>query len=138
MKQNLNFDFEEDSMEAAEARRLEKEMKDNVGDSDPELFQSFEEERVFEKFLNQGAPNDYILVKFESEKKPVFYIAQMVVHEEEYYISFVRKTTSKINKLTFSFPKEVDAAFIKKKKKMLLGFKLRVSNVDRPACDDNV
>ncbi len=37
-KGNLNFDFEEDYMEAAEERCLEKEMKDNVGDSDPESF----------------------------------------------------------------------------------------------------
>ncbi len=56
-----------------------------------------------------------MLVKFETEK-PVFYIAQiMVVHEEEYHVLFMRKTTGKINKLTFSSPKEVDAAFIRKK-----------------------
>ncbi len=60
-------------MEAAQECRLEKEMKDNVGDSDPE---SFKEKQVFEKFLHQeGAPNNYILVKFETKKKPVFYIA---------------------------------------------------------------
>ncbi len=50
-KQNLNFDFEEDCMEATEGRCSEKEMKDNVGDSDPESFQSFEKVQVFEKVL---------------------------------------------------------------------------------------
>ncbi len=54
-KRNLNFDFE-DHMEAAEESRLEKEMKDNVGDSDAESFQSFEEEQVLEKFLRQNVP----------------------------------------------------------------------------------
>ncbi len=104
-------------MEAAEERRLEKEMKENVGDSDLESFQSFEEEQVFEKCLRQGAPNDYNLVKFETEKKLVFYISQiMVVHKEEYHVSFMRKTTDKIKKLAFSFPKEVDEAFIRKKR----------------------
>ncbi len=39
-----NLNFEEDRMEATEEYRLENEMKDNVGDSDPESFQSFEEE----------------------------------------------------------------------------------------------
>ncbi len=34
-KWHPNFDFE-DRMQVAEERRLEKEMKDNVGDSDPE------------------------------------------------------------------------------------------------------
>ncbi len=121
-KRNLNFDFEEDHMEAAEERRLEKEMKDNVGDSDPESFQLFEKEQVFEKFLCQeGAPDDYILVKFRTEKKSVFYIAQvMVVHKEKYHISFMRKTTGKINKLTDSFLKEVDAAFIRRKDAILV------------------
>ncbi len=35
------------------------------------------------KILHQeGAPNDYILVKFDTEKKPVFHVAQiMVVYE---------------------------------------------------------
>ncbi len=122
MKRNLNFNFEEDLMEVAEECRLEKEMKDNVSDSDPESFQSCEEEQVFEKFLRQkGAPNDYILVMFETEKKPVFYIAQiLVVHEEEYYVSFMRKTTGNINNVTFSFPKEVDTAFTRKKDAILV------------------
>ncbi len=39
----------------------------------------------------------------------------MVVHEEEYHVSFMRKTIDKINKLAFSFPKEVDMVFIRKK-----------------------
>ncbi len=109
-------------MEAADEHRLEKVIKNNVDDSDPESFQSFEEEQVFEKFLHQeGAPNDYILVKFETEKKAVFYIVQIiVVHEGEYHVSFMRKTTGKINKLTFSFPKEVHAAFIRKKDVILV------------------
>ncbi len=51
-------------MKVAEECRLEKEMKDNVGDSDRESFQSFEEEKVFEKFSHRGAPNNYILVMF--------------------------------------------------------------------------
>ncbi len=92
-------------------------MKDSVSDLDSESVQSFEEEQVFEKFLHQeGASNDYILVKFETEKNTMFYFVQiMVVHEEEYHVLFMRKTTGKINKLTFSFLKKVDAAFIRKK-----------------------
>ncbi len=67
-----SYDCEEDRIDTAEERHTEKEMKDNVGDSDPESFQSFEEVQVFKKCLRQeGAPNDYILVKFETEK-PVF------------------------------------------------------------------
>ncbi len=83
------------------------------------LHKSFKQEQVFEKFLlHEDVPNDYILFKFEIKKKKVLYIAQiMVVHEEKYHILFMRKITGKINKLVFSFPKEVDAAFIKKKKK---------------------
>ncbi len=76
---------------------LETEMKDNVGDSDPESFQLYVEGQVFENFLYQeSAPNGYILVRFETEK-PVYYVAQiMVVHEEEYHVSFTRKTIGKI------------------------------------------
>ncbi len=44
----------------------------------------------------------------------------MVVHEEAYHVSFLRKSAGKINKLTFSFPKEVDIAFIWKKDSMLV------------------
>ncbi len=51
----------------------------------------------------------------------MFYVAQiMVVHEEEYNILFMRKTTGRINKLTFSFPKQVDAVFIRKKDAILV------------------
>ncbi len=42
----------------------------------------------------------------------------MVVHVEEYHVLFMRKTTGKINKLTFSFPKDV--AFIRKKDAILV------------------
>ncbi len=51
----------------------------------------------------------------------MFYVVQiMVIHEEEYHVSFMRKTTGKINKLTFSFPKEVNAVFIRKKDDVLV------------------
>ncbi len=46
-KRNLNFDFEEDRMEMAEERCLEKEMKDNVGGSDPKSFQLIKEKQGF-------------------------------------------------------------------------------------------
>ncbi len=56
-KRNLNFDFEEDPMEVAKERRLEKEMKDNVSDSDRESFQSFKKGQVFEKcFRREDTP----------------------------------------------------------------------------------
>ncbi len=69
----------------------------------------------------EGALNDYILVKFETEKMLGFHVVQiMVVHEEEYHVLFMRKTIGKINKITFSFPKEVDAALIRKNHAILV------------------
>ncbi len=51
----------------------------------------------------------------------MLYVAQiMMVYEEKYHVLFMRKITGKINKLTFSFPKEVDAPFIRKKDVILV------------------
>ncbi len=45
----------------------------------------------------------------------MFYVVQIMLVHEEYHVLFMRKITGKINQLTFSFPKEVDVTFMRKK-----------------------
>ncbi len=77
-----------------------------------------------------------LLISLNDESKNMNMCASMSMGVSNEYVSLCNSTNQKINKSKCLDERISMSVFISKN--VVLGFKLRVSNVDKPACDNNV